>query len=138
VASRINKSKVPAHLRFEAAYWGDCLNTHDEDTKQLVYAQHMNLNLGHHRVELDGQRVLDVGSGPSSLLLKATGRGRFCAVLDPLMDHFPRWVRDRYETADIVTLSQTAEWSTTAAAPAGACGSSSGSTSRPTRATPTC
>lgn len=99
-----------AHLKFELNYWGDCANTHDEDTKQLAYAACMGLTVGHRRVELVGQpRVLDVGAGPSSMLLKATGRGRGCVAVDPLMGHFPRWVRNRYDAVGVMNFAASGE-----------------------------
>jgi len=62
------------HQDFEADWWGSCANTYGEESKQIVYARLMNLspqNLdGHWPVyDIDGGSVLDIGGGPSSMLL---------------------------------------------------------------------
>jgi len=75
---------------YELAFWGDCLHTLEEEQKHRVYAPLMGIGWNLH-----GAAVLDIGGGPVSMLLKAHNRGG-CAVIDPLIDRFPQWVRDRY------------------------------------------
>jgi len=87
----------------EAAWWGDCGNTFHEEEKQLVYAQRMGLVADWFTAhppsfDLEGKKVLDIGGGPVSLLLKCTNRG-FCVVCDP--SDFPSWVYQRYEQCGI-------------------------------------
>lgn len=89
---------------WESDWWGDCINTYGEETKQLVYAAKMGLVLSPtaktpYSVDLQGQSVLDIGGGPSSLLLRCRNRGE-CAVVDPL--RIPEWVQMRYAAAGIV------------------------------------
>lgn len=87
---------------WEANWWGDCVNTYGEETKQFDYAQRMGL----HKMadsqgpyfNLNGLSVLDVGGGPISLLLKCRDRGR-CVVVDPC--HYPAWIERRYKAANI-------------------------------------
>ena len=80
---------------YELAFWGDCLGTANEERKHRVYAALMGIDF------LSPQgRVLDIGAGPVSMLLKCVSRGN-CVALDPLMASFPAWVRQRYVAADI-------------------------------------
>lgn len=80
-------------LEFERAYWGDCCNTFDEDQKHYVYARYMGLDQQHYSFDVHNQRVLDIGGGPSSMLLKTINlkQGK---VVDPI--NYPKWTRDRY------------------------------------------
>ena len=87
---------------WETDWWGSCVNTLGEETKQLVYANRMGLvttpNASTpYRFDLGGISVLDIGGGPSSLLLKCenvTGK-----VVDPMS--MPDWVKARYTAAGI-------------------------------------
>jgi hypothetical protein len=87
---------------FEKEFWGSCANTIGEEIKQLVYARYMGLELTgtwrtSYNFDLKGQRVVDIGGGPVSLLLKCqNGKG---TVIDPIQ--FPPWVFNRYEYAGI-------------------------------------
>jgi 2-polyprenyl-3-methyl-5-hydroxy-6-metoxy-1,4-benzoquinol methylase len=88
---------------WEANWWGDCLNIYGEETKQRHYAKCMGLaELANSQFsffyDLAGASVLDIGGGPTSLLLKCINRGR-SMVLDPLQ--YPEWVYARYEHAGI-------------------------------------
>jgi len=88
---------------WESGWWADCLNTYGEETKQLLYANRMGLQAFHdgkspYNFDLRGATVLDVGGGPTSLLLKCVNRGR-CRVIDPLI--VPDWVKARYGLAGI-------------------------------------
>lgn len=89
-------------LAFEAAYWGDCTNTFDEEQKHYVYARLMGLTRVGFSFDACGKSVLDIGGGPVSMLLKCTNRGP-SIVADPLMMRYPKWVRERYNTAGIPT-----------------------------------
>lgn len=89
--------------RWELSWWGDCLNIYGEETKQRHYAERMGLaELANSRYSffynLSEKSVLDIGGGPSSLLLKCTNRGR-SKVIDPAS--YPAWVAIRYEHAHI-------------------------------------
>lgn len=88
---------------WEGQWWGNCVNTYGEETKQLLYANRMGLQRFHNgkspfNFDLNNISVLDIGGGPCSLLLKCVNFGR-AKVIDPLQ--FPQWVLDRYEAADI-------------------------------------
>lgn len=88
---------------FEAKFWGDCLNTFGEETKQLTYAHRMGLQMsnvdGHWPVyDLQGEAILDVGGGPSSMLLKCVNFRRG-TVVDPC--RYPTWVKKRYDCGGI-------------------------------------
>ena len=58
------------HEEFEKEYWGNCANTFDEDQKHYVYAKFMELPRMHYSFDAKGKRILDIGGGPSSMLLK--------------------------------------------------------------------
>lgn len=97
------KTEAEIAQEWEASWWGDCVNTYGEETKQRTYASYMGL-ASHQRdgkgpfYDLHGARVLDIGGGPVSMLLKAvnfTG-----VVVDPCP--YPEWIRARYEAAGII------------------------------------
>lgn len=98
---------------FERAWWGDCANTFGEEAKQITYAHRMGLQVvddGSGRwpvYDLEGKSVVDLGGGPSSMLLKTINGGRRC-VVDPC--RYPDWVRARYEAAGIDYLVMPAEY----------------------------
>ena len=88
---------------WEKRWWGNCLNIYGEETKQRHYAKGMGLQeLSNSQFsfyyDLGGKSVLDIGGGPSSLLLKCVNRGR-SKVVDPLK--YPDWVYERYGHAGI-------------------------------------
>ena len=96
---------------WERQWWGLCLNTYGEEMKQLLYADRMGLRTFHDgkspfNIDLGGRSVVDLGGGPSSLLLKCHNRGR-CVVVDPCS--FPDWVYARYEAAGIEVVRGRAE-----------------------------
>ena len=80
-------------LKFESEYWGDCTNTFDEDQKHYVYAKYMGLQREHFSFNVFGKTILDIGGGPTSMLLKAKNlkEGLVC---DPLK--YPEWTKLRY------------------------------------------
>jgi len=73
---------------FESAYWGDCCNTFDEDQKHYVYARYMGLKQVGYSFDVAGARIIDIGGGPTSMLLKTINLGAGL-VVDPL--HYPFW-----------------------------------------------
>lgn len=89
---------------FEREWWGDCGNTFGEETKQLVYARLMGLERTHDGTnspfsfDVGGKKILDIGGGPSSLILKTRNRGA-CKVVDPCP--YPQWVTIRYAECGI-------------------------------------
>ncbi len=96
---------------WERQWWDKCVNTFGEETKQLIYANRMGLETFHdgkspHNFDLKGQSVLDIGGGPTSLLLKCVNFER-AKVIDPLQ--FPDWVLERYKAANIEFESIRAE-----------------------------
>jgi len=91
------------HQEWERQWWGDCTNTFAEEAKQITYAHRMGLvnetDGGHWPLyNLRGMSVLDIGGGPTSMLLKTHGRGQ-CVVADPCP--YPQWVHARYLVAGI-------------------------------------
>ena len=87
-------------LRFEAEYWGDCTNTFDEERKHYVYARCMTLDRWHFSFDVHDRRILDIGGGPASILLKTVNlkEGKVC---DPL--RYPGWVYERYKVKNVKT-----------------------------------
>lgn len=92
---------------FEKSYWGDCTNTFDEERKQYVYARYMGLKQTHFSFDVENKTILDVGGGPSSLLLKTTNlrEGR---VIDPIK--YPDWTIQRYRIKNISVNNIEAEF----------------------------
>jgi hypothetical protein len=96
--------------QFESDFWGLCTNTLGEEIKQLVYAKRMGLNLhadwrSEFNINMLGSSVVDIGGGPTSLLLKCVNVNGM--VVDPLS--FPLWVYDRYKAAKILFLPKRGE-----------------------------
>lgn len=97
---------------FEAHWWGDCANTYGEETKQIAYAKGMNLDPGPWRGgdhwpiwNMGNAKILDIGGGPSSMLLKSDfGVG---VVVDPCP--YPGWVAERYKAHGVEYVQQPAE-----------------------------
>ncbi len=87
---------------WELRWWNNCTNTFGEELKQLFYADKMGLiatpdDKTPFRFTMQGKRILDIGGGPSSLLLKCVNVQGM--VIDPL--ELPQWVIDRYKIAGI-------------------------------------
>lgn len=98
---------------WELQWHGDCVNSLNEELKQLVYAEKMGLISSPtpktpYNFDLNGISILDIGGGAYSLLLKCVNYDD-SAVADPLMDKFPQWIRDRYESVDITPVCSTGE-----------------------------
>ena len=90
----------------EKEFWGDCTNTFREDQKHFVYAKYMELDSRDTFFDAHGKSVLDIGGGPTSMLLKCTNllKGK---VVDPIT--YPHWTLERYEYKDIEVLVDCAE-----------------------------
>ena len=95
----------PNHA-FERGFWGNCVNTYFEERKQWVYAEMMRLPMHNCAIIADGKRILDIGGGPVSMLLKCHGLKQG-VVVDPIA--YPDWVKQRYEAANIRYIQMNAE-----------------------------
>lgn len=89
---------------YERKWWGNCVNTYYEETKQLVYAKKIGLvanyvNGKYPVYDLEGKSVLDIGGGAVSILLKCINIEQGY-VVDPC--EYPEWVRDRYRKLQIL------------------------------------
>jgi len=94
---------------WELDWHNNCVNSLNEELKQLVYAEKMGLVKSptpktSYNFDLKGKSILDIGSGPYSLLLKCSNYSDDTTVSDPLMNDFPKWVRERYAEAKIKRL----------------------------------
>jgi len=50
---------------FEMGYWGNCCNTAYEELKQWVYAEYMDIRIGHpYKAYTEHKTILDMGGGP--------------------------------------------------------------------------
>lgn len=83
---------------FEKQYWGDCCNTFDEDQKHYVYSRLMGIERSHYSFVVGNKRILDIGGGPSSMLLKVEDL-KEGLVVDPIA--YPQWTVDRYAIKNI-------------------------------------
>ncbi len=96
---------------FEKDWWDTCQNTYGEEEKQMTYAQKMGLRFSHnnkspYNIDVKNKSILDIGGGPSSLLLKTVNLN-FGTVVDPC--DYPNWVAERYITAGIDYMKMKAE-----------------------------
>jgi hypothetical protein len=89
-------------MDFEKDYWGNCCNTFDEDQKHYVYARFMGLKRVGYSFDVAGARIIDIGGGPTSMLLKTTNLAPRSLVVDPL--DYPMWTYDRYSTKGIDSM----------------------------------
>ena len=98
---------------WESKWWDNCTNTFIEEVKQMQIAKYMGLTpdivASHVQIDVEGKNILDLGGGVTSMLLKAINRGSDCIVVDPILAKCPKWVLDRYASADIFYTSQMAE-----------------------------
>ena len=98
------------HDEFEREFWGDCTNTFDEEQKHYVYSQCMKLQRQHYTFHLDKpSKIIDIGGGPTSMMLKTKDVLKGSIVVDPLANDYPQWVHDRYETRGIKALCMNGE-----------------------------
>lgn len=96
---------------WEREWHGNCVNSYQEETKQIQYAIRMGLRPisynGRYPVfDLQKKSVLDIGGGPYSLLLKCHNFSK-ATVIDPLK--VPDWCRERYKAANIMLFTNKAE-----------------------------
>lgn len=94
-------------LDFEVSYWGDCTNTFDEDQKHYVYARYMGLSRDGYSFDLNHKTVVDIGGGPTSMLLKCLRLGEGCTVVDPIS--YPAWTQLRYEAKGVKVIQSRGE-----------------------------
>jgi hypothetical protein len=85
-------------LEFEKQYWGTCVNTFEEDQKHYVYAKCMGLIRDRFSFNVFDKRIIDIGGGPSSMLLKCYNL-KEGLVVDPI--DYPQWTKDRYKCHNI-------------------------------------
>ena len=80
-------------LEFEKQYWNTCVNTFHEDKKQYTYAYYMGIPRILDSFDVQYKTILDIGGGPSSMLLKCINltKGK---VVDPI--DYPQWTKGRY------------------------------------------
>lgn len=94
---------------FEAGWWGDCANTLGEQFKHPTYARLMGMQFendgGRYAIDRRGKTILDIGGGPTSMLLCTQADHR--TVVDPCP--YPDWTRARYEAAGIELVVSTGE-----------------------------
>ena len=99
-------------VSWEASWWAGSnrySNSDAEKRKHHVMAERMGLSIDDaFRIDLAGRSVVDVGGGPASLLLNTYGGGDML-IVDPFVNEWPNWVRERYECAGIRTLSSRGE-----------------------------
>lgn len=92
----------------EAEWWGDCRTTLVEDLKQIEFAPLLGLQTNQWmQIDLAGRNVVDLGGGPSSLLLKCQNLGPRCTVVDPC--DYPHWTRVRYSEVGISLIRRPVE-----------------------------
>lgn len=93
--------------KWESEWWngenGACANTYAEQTKHLTYAYKMGLTAYYGpgtwpNYDMTGYSVLDIGGGPTSMLLTCHNLGK-SRVIDPC--EYPDWVQSRYYKAGI-------------------------------------
>ena len=91
--------------QWEQEWWGDCTNTFIEETKHLKVMSRMGLQAGiqdaHIWHDLEGKKVIDIGGGVVSILLKCKNKGEGCMVVDPILSGAPDWIKQRYLAAGI-------------------------------------
>lgn len=89
---------VHDELDFERQFWGDCCNTFSEDRKHYVYAKFMELTPCGFHFDVGRKHILDIGGGPTSMLLKCINLTAGL-VVDPIS--YPSWTVDRYASRNI-------------------------------------
>lgn len=120
--TKVSKKTWEVAQEWEFGWHGDFINSFHEEEKQLLYAEKMGLvrspdNKTPYRFDLKGKSILDIGGGAYSLLLKCVNFERMyegssemgTAVIDPLMDKYPQWVKDRYKESGIFCKAMTGE-----------------------------
>lgn len=89
---------IDQDLLFEKNYWNNCCNTFIEERKQFTYGKLMGLEQQWFNFMVDNKSILDIGGGPTSMLLKTFGltKGK---VYDPI--EYPAWTIARYKCKGI-------------------------------------
>ena len=108
----VTKEQWSKEQGFESQWWGDCTNTFGEESKQIAYSKAMGIFPGPWRggdhwpiYNFSGKKVIDIGGGPVSMLLKSSvGSG---TVVDPC--NYPDWVGHRYAAHKITYVRAAAE-----------------------------
>lgn len=105
---------MPTDLSFESHFWGSCCNTSEEEDKHRLYARLMGLPWEGSGTQLDGygwnvedRSVVDIGGGPTSMLLRTIGLKAGSMVVDPLK--FPDWVTARYQCRNLTLKRSSGE-----------------------------
>jgi 2-polyprenyl-3-methyl-5-hydroxy-6-metoxy-1,4-benzoquinol methylase len=98
----VQKQEWEKESEWESHWWGNCINTFGEEQKHFDYAPKMGIKFywdaqGPH-IDAKGLKILDVGGGPVSMLLKCVNLGKG-AIVDPC--DYPEWTTKRYESAGI-------------------------------------
>jgi 2-polyprenyl-3-methyl-5-hydroxy-6-metoxy-1,4-benzoquinol methylase len=100
------------HQDFERNWWGTCANTYGEEAKQTVYAtlmgiEHDTTSYRYPTYKTHNKKILDLGGGPTSILLKCENIAPGTTVVDPC--DYPNWVKERYKHCGINYIQKTAE-----------------------------
>jgi hypothetical protein len=93
-------------LEFEKEFWGTCVNTFEEDQKHYVYAKYLGLEQMHYNFNANNKTILDIGGGPTSMLLKCKNL-KYGKVVDPI--EYPTWTKDRYTSHNIEVIVDSGE-----------------------------
>ncbi len=94
---------------YERNWWRTCHNTIIEDLKQLSHTKRMGLSLLQADslwIDCNQKRIIDIGGGVTSLLLKCVNF-KEAVVIDPIL--MPEWVQMRYKSAGITLIQDKAE-----------------------------
>lgn len=89
--------------KWESEWHDNCINSYNEETKQYIYAKFMGLDdykfnhYGQIGWDFASKKILDIGCGPYSILLKS--KGEQLDGIDPC--NYPEWVYHRYNCANI-------------------------------------
>jgi glycosyltransferase involved in cell wall biosynthesis len=99
-------------LIWEQRWWGDCTDTKQEEDKQLIYAKYMGLGVKEDKLFFNPpyamrQKVIDIGGGPVSMLLKMGSEIMKSKVYDP--STYPDWTIERYKQHDIEYIKKGGE-----------------------------
>lgn len=97
--------------QWETEWHGNCINSYNEETKQFIYARLMGMDgyatnwWGRRGWNFGDKTIVDLGSGPYSILLKCEATKKI--AVDPAP--YPDWVKARYEAANVDFLQLPAE-----------------------------
>lgn len=94
------------NYEFERGYWGDCCNTFDEEQKHYVYASLMEIKNQGYSFLSNNKRIIDIGGGPVSMLLKCIDL-KEGLVVDPIK--YPDWTISRYSSKNIRVIQNLGE-----------------------------